>query len=169
MAVTQKLSDVATVDNADAIVLVSGNPIFASKIANGTNIKAGLIVITTANAYDVNPAAIAGASGVALDLPYVDIDTDFDDNAPIRMARLGSSCVCRTFMGTEGDATVEEGALAWLSDDASGYWLPTHVSAHISAGTPGTPAILAAIVGRNAKRITTTDGDTMIAHLLLSV
>ena len=120
-------------------------------------------------ASDVNPAAVAGATGVVLDLPYSDIDTAFANNTPIRVARLGSSCVCRTFLGTEGDATVEEGDLAWLSNDASGYWMPTHVSGEISAGTALTGALIANIVGRCAKYVTTTDGDTIIAHLLLSV
>lgn len=167
--VTEKLSDVATVDNADAIVLVSGNPIFASKITNGTAIKAGLLVITATNAYDVNPCVVAGASGVVLDLPYSDIDTAFANNISVRMARLGSSCVCRTFMGTVGDATVEEGEIVYLSADASGYWMPAHVSGHLTANETLTPAKINSIVGRNAKRISMDNGDTKVAHLLLSI
>jgi hypothetical protein len=169
MAVTQKLSDAATVDNADATVLVSGNPIIISKIIAGTDVKPAMLVVSETNAYDVGAPATTKATGVALEDPTKDIDTDFADNSPVRVAILGSNCICRTFCGTEGDATIEEGEIVYLSDDASGYWFPAHVSGHVTANEPLTPALLNSAVGRNAKRMSITDGDTFIGWLMLSI
>jgi len=165
----EKLSEAASHDNADATVLVSGNPIIISKIIAGTDVKPAMLVVSETNAYDVGAPATAGATGVALEDPTKDVDSVFADNSPVRIALLGSNCICRSFIGTEGTATFEEGAIAFLSNDASGYWIPSHVSAFISAGTAITGALLNSIVGRNAKRISVVNGTGKIGWLMLSV
>lgn len=165
----QKLSEAATYDNADATVLVSGNPIIISKIIAGTDCKAAMIVVSETNAYDVGAPAVSKATGVALEDPTKDIDTAFADNSPVRVALLGSNCICRTFVGDDGVVAVEEGEIVYLDHSNSGYWFPAHSSAHLTVNETLTPAKLNSAVGRNARRISTTDGTAQVGWLMLSI
>jgi len=165
----EKLSEAASHDNADATVLVAGNPIYASKIIAGTDVKPAMFVTTETNAYDVGKPGVTSATGIVCEDSTLDVDSAFADNKPVKIIRLGSSCIVRAFLDSVNSTTFEEGVICYLSSTNCGYFFPADASGDITSGTTITAAHLNKIVGRNAKRITGSTSGAKVGWVLLSV
>ncbi len=130
----------------DATILNKGNPILISLKCAADYPKPGHLVAQKA-ASTAGVAEIAdmsdgtaltltyGTAGIALETPDLDVDTAFVLNAPIRIARLGSDCVCWSFMDSSIARRVYIGTSEFLGASVCGAWGPIGASFVSITGT----------------------------------
>lgn len=169
----QKMSEAITYEDADATILVAGSPVLIElAMDSGADAKAGQLVYQSAATTFGVSGDVSQNLGVLLEDPTYDIDTDFIETQAGRIARLGSGCICRSFvsdhMGT--GVSIAAGMLAQHCATQDGEWTIQSISSGVTTADEITLVQLNHIVGRCGKWIAiTADGGSKVGWLMLSV
>jgi len=169
----EKMSEAITYEDADATILVAGSPVLIELAMDaGADAKAGQLVYQSAAATFGVSGDVVQNLGVLLEDPTYDIDTDFIETQAGRIARLGSGCICRSFvsdhMGT--GVSISAGMIAQHCATNDGEWTVTSISSGVTTADDITFVQLNHLVGRCGKFITIVeDAGSKIGWLMLSV
>ena len=143
-----------TSDKPDAII---------EAVTNGSDIKPGHVVtnVGESNEEDIDLCAQTETPlGVVLCNPDQDIDTAYDDNTTVQVARCGSVCKVRVwFQANGGDANL--GLLVCVGSEAGIVTVWSYTDAAVNTDT------LATVVGRLAEAVTNDATDDQVVEIWL--